>query len=224
MRKALEIGGIVAAIVLIAFGVVSIVLGANGRDIVKTELDRQNIEGSEDMTPSAIAGEAKGAGLSADVELPTCDVAEKAIDNGERARCFASYMRIHALEATGGYTYSEMGRLEAKPDTPKSELAAGGGTDNEEYAVKDPKTGEPVDNAARETWVTETALSTALNASYMADRLSLFGIVIGIALLLTGIGFAVLVAGGAVRDPDTVLKFLRSRKPQAPHSTGPQDD
>jgi hypothetical protein len=224
MRKGLEIGGIVAAIVLIAFGVVSIVLGANGRDTVETELNRQNIEGSEDMTPSAIEGEAKGAGLSASVELPTCDVAGKAIDNGERARCFASYMRIHALEATGGYTYSEMGRFEAKPGTPKSELAAGGGTDNEEYAAKDPTTGEPADNAARETWVTETALSTALNASYMADRLSLFGIVIGIALLLTGIGFAVLVAGGAVRDPDTVLKFLRSHKPHVPHRTAPPED
>ncbi len=47
----------------------------------------------------------------------------------------------------------------------------------------------------------------------MADRLSVFGIVIGIALLLTGIGFLVLVAGGAVRDPETVLRFLRS--PQA---------
>ncbi len=224
MRKGLEIGGIVAAIVLIAFGVVSIVMGANGRDTVKTELNRQNIEGSEDMTPSAIEGEAKGAGLSASVELPTCDVAEKEVDNGERARCFASYMRIHALEATGGHTYSEMGRFEAKPDTPKSELADGGGTDNEEFAVKDPTTGEPADNATRETWVTETALATALNASYMAERLSLFGIVIGIALLLTGIGFAVLVAGGAVRDPDTVLKFLRSHKPHAAHPTAPPED
>ena len=221
MRKGLEIGGIVAAIVLIAFGVVSIVLGANGRDIVKTELDRQNIEGSEDMTPSAIAGEAKGAGLPASVELPTCDVAGKAIDNGERARCFASYMRIHALEATGGYTYSEMGQFEAKPNAPKSELSPGGGTSNEQYAVTDPETGKPAANKARETWVTETALSTALNASYMADRLSLFGIVIGIALLLTGIGFAVLVAGGAVRDPDTVLKFLRSHKP---NRTAPPED
>jgi hypothetical protein len=127
------------------------VLGANGRDTVKTELDRQNIEGSEDMAPSAIEGEAKGAGLSASVELPTCDVAGMAIDDGERARCFASYMRIHALEAIGGCTYSEMGRFEAKPGTPKSELATGGGTDNEEYAAKDPKTGKPTDNAARET-------------------------------------------------------------------------
>ena len=70
--------------------------------------------------------------------------------------------------------------------------------------------------ATRETWVTETALSTALNTSYMADRLSLFGIVIGIALLLIGVGFLVLVAGGAVHNPDTALKFLRSHKPHVP--------
>ena len=40
--------------------------------------------------------------------------------------------------------------------------------------------------------MTETALTTALNVSYMATQLSLFSIVIGIALLLTGIGFAIL--------------------------------
>jgi uncharacterized iron-regulated membrane protein len=224
MRKGLEIAGIVAAIVLIAFGVVAIVLGANGGNTVTTELKRQNITGTPDMKPSAIAGEAKEAGLSEDVELPTCDVAEKVITSGERARCFADYMRIHALEATGGHTYSEMGRFEAKQGTPQSELAAGGGTENEKYAVVDPETGEPAENGARQTWVTETALSTALNASYMAEQLSLFGIVVGIALLLTGIGFAVLVAGGSVRDPETIIKFLRSRKPHVPHRTAAQED
>jgi len=126
-------------------------------------------------------------------------------------------MRVHALEATGGYTYSEMGRYEAKPDTPKSELAPGGGTENEKFAVLDPETGEAAENGARNVWVTETALTTALNASYMADRLSLFGIVIGIALLLTGIGFGVLVAGGAVQNPDSVLRFMRSHRPHRGH-------
>jgi hypothetical protein len=202
---------------LIAFGVVAIVMGANGSDTVSTELNRQNIVGTPDMTPEAIAGEAREAGLPASVGLPTCDVAEQAIDNGERARCFASYMRIHALEATGGYTYSEMGQFEAKPNTPKGELSPGGGTSNEQFAKLDPETGEPAPNGARETWVTETALATALNASYMADQLSLFGIVIGIALLLTGIGFLVLVAGGAVRNPDTMFKFLREHKPHLSH-------
>jgi len=214
MRKALEIGGVVAAIVLIAFGVVSIVMGAAGRDTVGTELTKQNIVGTEDMTPAAIAGEAKEAGLK-DVSLPSCDVAGHSIDSGEEARCFAQYMNVHALEATGGYTYAEMGRYEAKPGTPKSELAQGGGTENEKFAALDPETGEPAENGARNVWVTETALTTALNASYMADRLSVFGIVIGIALLLTGLGFAVLVAGGAVQNPDSVLRFLRSHRPHS---------
>lgn len=215
MRRGLELGGIVAGVVLIAFGVAAIVMGADGQSTVDTELERQNIEGSPDMTRSAIKAEAEEAGLASTVELPTCDVAEQKINNGDRARCFASYMQIHALEATGGYTYSEMGRYEAKPKTPKSELAAGGGTDSEEFAVKDPETGLPADNETRETWVTETALGTALNASYMANRISLFGIVVGIALLLTGIGFLVLVAGGAVRDPKTMLTFLRRNNPNA---------
>jgi uncharacterized iron-regulated membrane protein len=216
MRRGLEIGGLVAAVVLIAFGVASIVMGSNGQSTVSNELNKQNIVGTPDMTPSAIAAEAKDAGLK-NVELPTCDVAEKPIDSGDRARCFASYMTIHALEATGGYVYAEMGQFEAKPGTPKGELSPGGGTSNEEFAAIDPETGRPAENSARDVWVTQTALGTALNASYMADRLSLFGLVIGIALLLTGIGFLVLVAGGSVRDPDTILKFLRSHKPHVRH-------
>jgi len=217
VRRGLELGGILAGVVLIAFGVVAIVMGANGSDTVTTELERQNIVGTPDMTPEETTSAVKEAGLPGSVGVPSCDVAEEEIDSGEKARCFADYMRIHALEATGGFTYSEMGRFEAKPDTPKAELAAGGGTDNEEFAVIDSETGAPADNATRETWVTETALSTALNTSYMADRLSLFGIVIGIALILTGIGFLVLVAGGAVRNPDTMLKFLREHKPHMPN-------
>jgi len=224
MRRGLELGGIVAGLVLIAFGVASIVMAANGSDTVSTELKRQNIVGTPDMTPKGIAAEAQEAGLPASVGLPTCEVAEQTIDNGERARCFASYMRIHALEATGGYTYAEMGQFEAKPNTPKAELSPGGGTSNEQFALIDSETGQPAANGAREVWVTETALATALNASYMADRLSLFGIVIGIALLLTGIGFLVLVAGGAVRDPDSILRFMRSHKPHMPHHGEPASD
>jgi hypothetical protein len=39
--------------------------------------------------------------------------------------------------------------------------------------------------------VTETALATALNVSYMAEQLSIFSIVVGIALVLTGIGLVI---------------------------------
>ena len=46
--------------------------------------------------------------------------------------------------------------------------------------------------------MTETALTTALNMSFMAEQLALFGVVVGVALLLAGIGF-VLLAFLAVR-------------------------
>ena len=52
--------------------------------------------------------------------------------------------------------------------------------------------------------MTETALSTALNVSYMASQIALFSVVVGIALLLSGIGFIILalaVLGGGGRKP-----------------------
>jgi hypothetical protein len=198
-RKLFEYGGIAASIVLVAFGIATIILGLNGRSTVQNNLAQEHIVGTPDMTPSAIKAEAKQAGLPASIKLPTVSVAGKPINTGSRARAFASYMRIHALEATHGYTYAQMGRFAAKPGAPKSELAPGGGTDNPKYAVVDPKTKQPVANGARDVWVTEVALSTALNTSYMAEQLSMFSIVVGVALLLSGIGFGVLTIGGALR-------------------------
>ena len=197
-RRVLRIGGVISGGVLIAFGIVVIVLAINGRNTVHDELRAQQITGTPDMTPSAIKAEGTKAGLK-NVTYPTCDVAGQAIDTGPRARCFAQYMNIHALEATGGFTYSQMGQYTAKPDTPKEQLEPGGGTSNVQYAETDPKTGQPVPNGARNVWVTETALATALNVSYMATQLSLFSLVVGIALLLAGVGFIVLALGGALR-------------------------
>jgi hypothetical protein len=191
MRTFFELSGFIAGAVLIAFGVVAIVMGFSGRSTVTDSLAQEKIVGSPDMTPALIAQGAKEAGLTG-VDLPKTAVAGELIDTGPEARAFASYMRIHALEATGGYTYAEMGRFQARPDTPKAELAVGGGTNNPQFAVIDEATKQPVANGARNIWVTETALATALNVSYMADRLGLFGIVVGIALLLSGIGFIVL--------------------------------
>jgi hypothetical protein len=124
------------------------------------------------------------------------------IDNGDRARCFAQYMNIHALLATGGLHLLPDGPYTAKPDTPKAQLAPGGGTNNPQYAQTDPKTGQPVPNGALNVWVTETALATALNVSYLATQLSLFSLVVGIALLLAGVGFAVLATGTLTRGSD----------------------
>jgi hypothetical protein len=43
-------------------------------------------------------------------------------------------------------------------------------TSYEEAAAVDEQSGEPVENPARQIWVTETALATALNTSYFAEK------------------------------------------------------
>src|SRR5690349_8007789 len=83
MRKFFELGGLVAALVLIGFGVAAIVVSADGRNEVQTALKQQKVVGTPDMTPSAISAEASQAGLNpATLELPTCTAANKAVESG----------------------------------------------------------------------------------------------------------------------------------------------
>jgi hypothetical protein len=185
-RRVWEIGGFVSGAVLIVFGVIAIVLGVNGYQTVQDELDKEYIVGGSDMSPDEIKAGAEEAGLPERIKLPSCNVVDEEIDTGSEARCFAQYMRIHALESSGGLTYAQMGRYQSAANP---EDAAG--TSDEEAAAKD-ESGQPISNGARNLWVTETALATALNVSYMAQQISIFGIVVGIALLLTGIGLVIL--------------------------------
>jgi hypothetical protein len=193
-RRMFEYGGLLAGVVLIAFGVGALLMSFDARSTVKDELAREQIVGSDDMSPSAIQAGIDEAGLTGQVSAPSCDVAGEPINTGDEARCFSQYMRIHALESSGGLTYAQMGRFVAADD-PENPA----GTSDEAAALTDEE-GNPVPNTARNTWVTETSLSTALNLSYMAERLALFGIVVGIALILTGVGFLVLALGGALRQ------------------------
>ena len=62
MRKVFEIGGFVAAAVLIAFGVAAIVMGVNGRSTVSSNLKQEQIVGTPDMTPTGITAEAQRPG------------------------------------------------------------------------------------------------------------------------------------------------------------------
>jgi hypothetical protein len=219
VKKALQIGGIAAGLVLIGFGIAATVLGIKGGNTVSSNLSQEFISGTPDMTPSAIepevkaieaeqqkiAAEQKKANVPTsqqytftEVEAPSCSVAGDKVDDGNAALCFGKYMRIHALSASRGLTYSQMGRYAAKPDAPVQSTDFNGGTNDPKYAQIDAKTGQPVSNGARNLWVTETALTTALYLAYTGSAISLFGIVVGIALLLSGIGFLILALSGAI--------------------------
>ena len=119
------------------------------------------------------------------VGTPDSTIPGQLVDTGSEAQAFAKIMRHHTMEATAGKTYSQMGQyLDAN----------GKGTDDKAKAAIDPTTKQPVANQARQIWVTETALTTALNTSYFAESVATFAIVMGVALLLAGLGFAVLTA------------------------------
>src|SRR3954451_917231 len=201
MQRITTYGGIAASVILVAFGAVSLAMGLNGRDTVSHSLKQEQIVGTPDMTPAAIRAEVAKAGLK-NVDIPSDSVAGTRVDTAGEARTFGDYMRIHALLATGGKVYAEMPRFLDKNGKP---------TENESQAAVDPKTNKPVENGARNLWVTETALSTALNTSYFAHQVSMFSIAIGIALLLTGIGFGVLTV--------RLLLTRRERPPGTPAVT-----
>jgi len=189
MSKLYIYAGIAASTVMIAIGIGSIVIGASGRSEVRDKIAVEQITGTPDMNPDDTRAAVEEAGI--ETEIPDCTVAEERVDDGATAKCFADYMRIHALEDTGGLTYAEMPRFIGKDGEPTAE---------ESDAAVDPKTGEPVSNPQRNIWVTETALATALNTSYFAEQVSEFSIVMGLCLLLAGIGFLVLTLRLPWRD------------------------
>ena len=160
MRNLYRYGGLVASIVLIAFGAGAIYTGIDGRARVGNDLAREKIVGtpdSHDPGPARRHGR-RGAGV--------------------RERDPQAHARGHGRQDLRGDA--------ALPDE------SGQGTNDEAAAAKDPKTGEPVANGARNLWVTSTALQTALQTAYFAEGVATFAIVMGVALLLSGIGFLIL--------------------------------
>jgi hypothetical protein len=179
-NKLFSYAGIAASAVLIAFAIGTIVVGVNGRATVRDNLAQEQIVGTPD---SAIPGQK--------------------VDTGAEAKAFADVMRKHTLEATGGQTYSEMGRF----------LDANGkATSDEKAAAINETTGQPVENGLRNMWVTETALTTALNTAYFAEQVALFSIVMGIGMLLSGIGFLVLTAKLLLPGRETTRTSVKAPK------------
>jgi hypothetical protein len=194
MRKTFWIGGLAAGALLIVLGGIWIWQGASARSEVHDTISREQIVGSPDMSPETFEGEVEG------VTIPTCDVADEEITTGAEARCFADWMRVHALEGTDGKTFSEMGRFLD---------ADGNDVFNEADAATDPQSGQPVTNPARDLWVTQRALATGLELAFVGEQVALFSLATGIVFLLIGIGLIVMLTVGGV---------LRTRGDPAPET------
>jgi hypothetical protein len=98
MSRLFQYAGIAASVVLIAFGIGTVVVGFNGRDRVHDDLAREQIVGTPDSS-----------------------IPNQLVDNGSKAEAFAKVMRKHTLEATGGQTYAQMPRYMGKNGKPTND-------------------------------------------------------------------------------------------------------
>ena len=136
----LRIGGYVSGGLLMAFGIVVIALGIWGFTFARDHIEREGITFGPASDPA--------------VQEHAEQWADEPVDTGRKALAMAEIMREHTLAATGGLTYSQMGRFQSADDP--SDQA---GTNDEAEAAKDAN-GQPVSNGARDIWVLDRVAHT----------------------------------------------------------------
>jgi hypothetical protein len=156
MKKAFPIALMIFGLVFLAAGAYTVYRGYDARKQVRAELLAQKIT----TTP--------------DASIPNVPVKD-----AKTAKAMADIIDKHAREATGGKTYSEMGRFLAKDGTD---------TSDESLALKDAK-GQPVPNPLRNVAFQASALRTSLYTSVMAFNVA--DLVMGLGLMIAVLGLAV---------------------------------
>jgi hypothetical protein len=165
MKKAFPIALILFGVVLLGGGGYTVLRGFDARDDVKAELIAQNITTPEDAS------------------IPNVRV-----DSASTAKSMADVINKHALESSGGATYSEMGRFMSKDGAPE-------GTSNAADAVIGAD-GKPVANALRNTAFQASALRTSLLTSVMAFGVT--DLVLGLGVLILALGLTLAGVGVAL--------------------------
>lgn len=159
MKRALFVGLALMSVGLMAGGVFALNLSITGRNEARDKLVAEKIITTEDA------------------EIPNTPVTDH-----KAAHAMADVIQKHALEASGGLTYAEMGRYvsKANPTDPA-------GTSDETEALIDEATGRPVPNPIRNVAFQANALRSALLSSALAFHLAELGMGVGVFLIVTGL-------------------------------------
>jgi hypothetical protein len=156
MKKLFPIALMVLGLVFVGSSAYTVVRGFDAKNQVREELIAQHI-----TTPD-------------DASIPGARV-----DDPTTAKSMAEIIEVHALEATDGRTYSEMGRF----------LAVDGGDTDDPAAAVTGADGKPVANPLRNTAFQASSLRTSLYTSVMAFEVG--NLVIGLGLMIGVLGLAV---------------------------------
>ena len=103
------------------------------------------------------------------------------VTTGAAARSMAELIRKNTLEATAGRTYSEIPAYVDEEGGPTSEV---------ERAIRDERTGGPLEHPDHELWIQSTTLQTALTQAFIASRLAELTVALGTTFAAVGIGLA----------------------------------
>ena len=163
MKKAFPILLMIAGVVFAIAGAYTINRGFDAKDKVKSELVAQDIR----TTPDA----QELVGVKPNL----------LVNSASRAESMAQSINAHSLEASGGLTYSELGRYLATSGDPA-------GTNDEKLAVTGAD-GKPVANPVRNTLFQASSLRTSLYTSAMAFNVA--DLVVGLGLMIVVLGFAI---------------------------------
>ena len=170
MKKLFPIALIILGVVFLGAGVYTVGRGFDAKDLVRTELEAQNI-----VTPE-------------DASIPGVQVTSVAT-----AKSMADIIDKHALESTEGLTYSEMGRFMVEGGDPA-------GTNVEDEAVKGPDgrpLANPLRNVAFQAATLRTSLYSSVMAFEVANLvLGLGALIMVLGLSVGGVGVA--LAGLAI--------------------------
>ena len=106
---------------------------------------------------------------------------DQLVTTGAAARSMAEFIRKNTLAATSGRTYAETDAYVDEGGTPTSDV---------ERAVRDERTGTPIEHPDHALWIQSTTLQTALMQAYVASRLAELTVALGASFVAVGIGLA----------------------------------
>jgi len=184
MKKAFPIALIFLGILFMAAGGYTVIRGFDAKDQVREELLAQNI-----TTPD-------------DASIPSVRVQDAAT-----AESMAQIIDEHALAATDGRTYSEIGRF----------LTPDGGDTNDEALAAVGADGRPLSNPIRNVAFQASALRTSLYTTVMAFNVS--DLVVGVGFIIVVLGVA--VGGIGVALAGLAIPALARRFQVEPVAAGP---
>ena len=158
MKKAFPIALMVLGLVFVGAGGYTMFRGFDAKTQVRDELTAQDITTPEDASIPGVL-----------------------VNSPATAESMAEIIGHHALDASEGLTYSEMGRF-------MSTDGSAAGTNDADAAVKDAN-GNPVNNPVRNVAFQASALRTSLYTSVMAFNVA--DLVVGLGLMIIVLGIAV---------------------------------